>query len=598
MSSGYLPALSFKSPEISDPMEQYGKVLQMRNMMQQNQAGALDIQQKKRDIQDQQATTAAMKEALQAWDGKDHNDIYKAMPSLIAKNGGSANAVMAMQQKALASKDTSSQIALRDAETGDKKSATIIKNGDIVSGALTPLIAMPDRDFAANLPNALQSLTQNGALDPQHAQSLGALVQGVQAGQVDVPTAKQNLDLYRKSMLAASQQQKEAMDQADLAVKKAQLPGQQAEAQQKVRSNLATQLAGAGSQEAYEQALNDKVKSGEMTVSQARQFPQAYDKDAILSTGMTPHEQASVPVEKIEMKDWLAKNPGKSPADFMKYQKTMVPAYNFNLQSSAGNGNVPLNKSQQATAQAILDGRMTPPSSFALKTPYWQNVMGGVFQQDPDFSEQRAQLRKAYTTGAQSKEINAINTAMGHVGVLGQAIDALNNGNYKVLNQIGNSLGVQVGKDPVTTFNTIVHRVGPELSKAYIGAGGSAGERGADEKDFDPNLGPKQLTTNVAMTARLLRSKIASLENQWDQNKGVNMPSFQDRFIMPEAQTQLNRWAPSQNGGAAAASAGAPQGRGAAQGTAKFTVTDPNGKVHPFGSQSEADRFKKLAGIQ
>lgn len=259
-----------------------------------------------------------------------------------------------------------------------------------------------------------------------------------------------------------------------------------------------------------------------------------------------------IPLDIQEANAWLKAHPGKTPADYMKYKATLVPAFNFNLQATGGPQGASTPQ-QQATAQAILDGRMSPPGSFALKTPYWQAVMGEVFRQDPQWNEQRAQLRKDFTVGKHSTEINAINTAMGHVGVLGDAIDALNNGNIKVLNGLANQLGVQVGKDNVTTFNTIVHRVGPEIAKAYISAGGTAGERGADEKDFDPSLGPKQLKSNVSMTAKLLRSKISSLENQWNQNRSEGMPSFEDRFIMPEAKTQLDKWAPQKGGGATGA---------------------------------------------
>lgn len=227
--------------------------------------------------------------------------------------------------------------------------------------------------------------------------------------------------------------------------------------------------------------------------------------------------------------------------------KTLNTQFKFNLESGAG-GQAKLNPQQDATKQAIIEGRQTAPTGRALSSPYWQAVMGGVYQDDPQWSEQRAALRKDFTTGKHSSEINAINTAMGHVGVLGDAIDALHNSDEKALNRIANALGVQVGKNNVTTFNTIVHRVGPELSKAYIGAGGSAGERGSDEKDFDASLGPDALKSNVGITAQLLRSKIGSLENQWNQNKSDSMPSFQDHFISPEAKKQLDKWSP-QGGG-------------------------------------------------
>ena len=254
-----------------------------------------------------------------------------------------------------------------------------------------------------------------------------------------------------------------------------------------------------------------------------------------------------ISVEAQQQADWLSKHPGKGPSDYAIAMKKLVPAYNFSLQQSAGNATQPLNAGQQATVSAILEGRINPPSSFALKTPYWQNIMANVFEKDPQFSEQRAQLRKDFTVGKHSTEINSINTALVHVGVLNDAIDAMNNGNIQVLNKISNELGAQVGSDKMTTFNTIVHRVGPEISKAYIGSGGSAGERGADEKDFDPKLGPQQLKSNAAMTAQLLRSKISSLENQWNQNRSDAMPEFQQRFITPQAQQVLQKLNPQQS---------------------------------------------------
>lgn len=206
---------------------------------------------------------------------------------------------------------------------------------------------------------------------------------------------------------------------------------------------------------------------------------------------------------------------------------------------------------QNPIVQAILEGRMPMPSSFAMKTPYWEGIMQAVAAADPQFSVQRAQLRQAYTTGRQSQEINAINTSLGHVGALGDAIDALNNGDVQALNRIANAYDVQVGETPVTTLRTIVNRVGPELVRAYSGAAGGEEERKQVEADFDPKNSPSQLKQNVGTTVRLLRSKISSLENQWDQNKGPGMPSFQDRFIMPAADDVLGKWVPEKGGGKA-----------------------------------------------
>jgi hypothetical protein len=244
-------------------------------------------------------------------------------------------------------------------------------------------------------------------------------------------------------------------------------------------------------------------------------------------------------------------------------RKTLGPRTTFNLQAQGVGAGTPVPTTnangEPATYEdqikslgpkggvvsAIIEGRQEPPKSFAQKSPYWQDIMQKVYAIDPQFNEQRAQLRKEYTTGKRAGEINAINTAMGHVGILGDAITSLQNGDIVALNAIANTYGLQVGKDPITTFKTIVHRVGPEIAKAYIGAGGSAGERGSDEKDFSPDLAPNQLKGNVSITAKLLRSKIAAMENQWNQNKAPSMRAFQDQFIMPEAKAELDKWSPS-----------------------------------------------------
>lgn len=90
MSSIPLPALDVRPP--ADPLESVGRLMALKSMMgqqqvqqQQVQGAQLENQQRQVALNDQQATTAAMK----AWDGKDINEL----PSLILKNGGSSTAV-------------------------------------------------------------------------------------------------------------------------------------------------------------------------------------------------------------------------------------------------------------------------------------------------------------------------------------------------------------------------------------------------------------------------------------------------------------------------------------------------------------------------
>lgn len=507
-----LPALDLRPMEQPDLLGMAGKAAQLRNMQQQFQGGQLENQQRQQQLKDSQAMTQAMLN----WEPKTQD--YDQLAQSVLQNGGSAAAATAVRTHGLEARQKTLEIAKLDAENGTKHLENLGKRNDLLLGHLSTVTDGPDEGIGQRLTTATQQAVQDRLIDDSHAQQI------LQFAQMPAVQLRPALTTFEKSLQGEQVQFDRAM---------------------KERAQNAAEWKEAG------QGTLTNVRTGET-------------------------KQGTAPVDQAEMQDWLQKNPGKGPADFMAYKAKLVPAYNFNLQQGAGQSTAPLNPKQEATAQAILDGRMTPPSSFALKTPYWQNIMGSVFEKDPEFSEQRAQLRKNYTVpqgNNAATQINAINTAMGHVGVLGDAVTALNNGDVRMLNSIANRLGVETGKDAVTTYNTIAHRVAPELMTAYS-AVKSQGETELTQSDFDASKGAKQLVSNVAVTARLMRSKIGSLENQWNQNKSGTMPAFQDRFIMPEAKQSLDKWAPT--GGANTQQGG--HGGGPQQGYVRIKASD--GSLH------------------
>lgn len=273
------------------------------------------------------------------------------------------------------------------------------------------------------------------------------------------------------------------------------------------------------------------------------------------------------PVEREEMQDWLTKHPGKGASDFMKAKALTVPAFNLNM-NATGAGMIPgagqpgaqggapatidgVPNNIKGTVQQILDYRaqLPPagrnnPTNTAIR--YWVNALDP--QHDDSTFPARNKMMTGMTSGKEGQQINAVNTALGHVGVLNDAIDGLQNHDTKILNDVGNRLGIQFGSksgDATAMFNTIVHRVGPELAAAYIQGGGGEGERGTTAADFDASLAPSILHGNTAITAKLLRSKIGSLENQYKNTMGRD--DFQQRFLTPEAQSTLNKLSPQAN---------------------------------------------------
>lgn len=229
-----------------------------------------------------------------------------------------------------------------------------------------------------------------------------------------------------------------------------------------------------------------------------------------------------------------------------------------------------------AVAQAIADYKMPAPTlSRALSN---RGLMAKVLQLNPNYNgtyfPTAQKTENAFTSGREAKSVNAANTALGHLGNLSDAGEALDSGNVKILNHIANSFGVQIGKDPVTTYQTIVHRVGPELVSAYVGAGGGQGEREIAEKDFDPAASPAQRRSAIAVTAKLLKSKVDALNTQYSQG---TQGRGKLKLLSPESQSTLERLS---SGGAGS-----------------FSVKDPKGGVHTFPTQQAADNFKRAAGI-
>lgn len=233
MSSIPLPALSIHAPEQQDPLSQYAKIAQLRGMQQQQQLGQQQLigaqqenQQRAVALQDQQAMTKAM----QDWDGKDMN----ALAPLALKHGASSTAVMGLRKQALGIQEQYSKIAEQDATTGTKNLETLKGTNDLILGRINGVLDSPDAELPQNLTAAAQELaTQKGPngqplLDPQHAQMAAQIAQSGDPKQI-----RQALGTFAKGYMSQSQEMQKAKDDADLAAKNAQLPGQSAESQQK-----------------------------------------------------------------------------------------------------------------------------------------------------------------------------------------------------------------------------------------------------------------------------------------------------------------------------------------------------------------------------
>lgn len=516
--------------QTENPMDQYAKALQVRAMGQQSQLTALQTQQQQLALKDQQAMTQAMHD----WDGKDIN----ALIPLTVKYGASANAVMGLKSKVLEQQEKYSTIAKDDAETGAKNLETLKGKNDMMVGALNTVMGAKDEEIVATLQSTAADLAQRGLLDAPHAQQVQQMA-GLPPDQI-----RKKLQLFEKGYRSDTQQIEDAAKQAVTAKDSAE-------------ARLTEQkIAGGAGVPVDQQELNAWLNA-----------PQANGKTR-RDNGLTAsdYEQAklthtSTQSDSLGVTSTTTSAPGlnRGAAAPPNAPRAAGPASSLPAPSllPPGSGKMTPDQVRNNIVDMVGQYRYNPTQLARLQVKH-PEIIAAINQKYPDWDQTtyqaKAKLVTDYTSGVHSKEINAINTTMGHVAELGDAIDALKNGDLKILNAIGNKLQIETGGTPAATLALIARRVAPEIATVYTPSGGGQTERIADEKDFDSSLGPDILKANVSKTVDLLRSKIGALESQYKNTVGRD--DFEQRFITPQAKGALQKYSTHKQAVGAPASGG------------------------------------------
>lgn len=216
MASIPLVALAANTQQPS-PLDQYSKAVQLKGLLQQQQQQAAlapgqqqlqqqaiqggQQEQQMRDIQLKDAQ-AGMK-AMQAWDGKDPNEL----PDLIRQNGGSLNAVMGAKAAVVKQQTDYANMNLAQLNAGKQKSDYLLGKLQAATGT-----DVPDAQLGSSILQAAQESVRDGYLDPQHAQQLQQMVQ-----QSPNPAdLRSKLSIYEKSLMGQSEQLAQTNKQKEL----------------------------------------------------------------------------------------------------------------------------------------------------------------------------------------------------------------------------------------------------------------------------------------------------------------------------------------------------------------------------------------------
>jgi len=488
----------------------------------EQQQGQQQIEMQRRQMADQDALTKTMSQ----YDPAKHT--LADIPKLITSNGGSGQAALSAQSGLITQRQNLTKLS-------DDQFANEQKKSDLMAGVHDQVSSAPPEQKQQTYSQGLQKLAAAGvdvSKEPLQYPGDDAFAQHlapIRLHSAIVKEANEDRETAAKESEAATKQQVADQDKwtavPDLGVRMNKITGE-TQPIQGAQGIMPAKMA-----EGKYLAIDQKMRMGQPLSAEDKAFHGSYE-----------HMKELVPQFNI--------NQNASGAG-------MIPSAGSGQPGAPGGPPPTIDKvpgSIQGRVKAIMDYRDKLPAAgrnnpVNTAISYWVNKL------DPEHDETnfpaRNKLITSFTSGPESKQINAVNTALGHVGVLSDAIDALNNSNVPALNAIANKLGVAIGNTPATTVQTIVHRVGPELAAAYIQGGGGEGERGTTADDFSLSKGNDQLKANVAVTAKLLRSKIGSLENQYKQTMGRD--DFQDRFITPEAKGTLQKLSPQGGAGGGAA---------------------------------------------
>jgi hypothetical protein len=161
---------------------------------------------------------------------------------------------------------------------------------------------------------------------------------------------------------------------------------------------------------------------------------------------------------------------------------------------------------QQQLVKAIAEGRTEAPNT---RTKQGQELADMVTAYAPDYDGTRfhtySALQKDFVSGKSSQGLQALNTALGHLGVI---YDNANAGST-----LPGVSGVErfFGNQSATNLKTAQTAVTDELGRAYKSGVVSEGERKEWQSQID-GWTPANVKASAASLARLLDSKIASYE--------------------------------------------------------------------------------------
>ena len=175
----------------------------------------------------------------------------------------------------------------------------------------------------------------------------------------------------------------------------------------------------------------------------------------------------------------------------------------------------------------------------------WNELVKQVKLTNPKFNPETGlrAVRDFSGSGKANQNLLAINTAANHISDLEDAIKAKGSGDFKMLNRVIQSYQRNTGDTTQSDIDTIIPLLTQEISKAYMTAGGTVGERNSIAESLNAAKGYDATHTALARTVKLFNGRVNALKSQYERDAAGN--KWEDQtFISREAQSAFDRFVP------------------------------------------------------
>jgi len=458
-------SLMARAPEMPDPVQQIGQYMTLKDLMQRGKENELDLQAKQGAMQRGQEFRSGLAR------GASVKELAGIDPEMAIKY---AEGLDKLDSNALAN----------EKNRLDNLKQRVAIMGSTAGGILQ---APPDRQEIM-YQAARKSLIQNGLAKPE-----------------EIP------EQFDPNFVNQSFQQAISADkQVDAAQKVLDQKLAERKATEEGRHNLATETQQA--QSPTESALAYRAAKGDPTAAAALKQLKA----------RTPQPGVDIPL------------PGPVEAQRIRMRTDeMGMTGGVAAEPAPYTGNIPgqqAERNEQALAgvkpgvanvvKMVVDGRMPLPSGFALRSPYWQNILNIAASYEPGFDATqwrvRLDTRVDFAKGKAAQNVRSLNTLVDHLGKLTDIIGELDNYNFPTWNYISNWSASQVGDPRVVKFKTAAQAVESEAITLFKGTGATDQEIKELRSSFDVNGSPAQQLGAAKTVMQLAFGRMGALESQYE----------------------------------------------------------------------------------